>query len=119
MVATAQQLEWTTKAKEIFITIYSIPDSVIFHKPIDEKKLKIPDYHEIVRNPMDLSKIREKLNASMYSGPQEFIDDMYLVFNNCLMYNDADSKVSRVAENLKLIFTQRIRLFGLLCQVGE
>ena len=38
----------------------------IFHDPVDPKKLNIPDYLDIIKQPMDLGSIKEKLNSNQY-----------------------------------------------------
>ena len=40
----------------------------IFAQPVDAVKLGIPDYYEIVKNPMDLGKVKEKLDGKKYHG---------------------------------------------------
>ncbi len=34
----------------------------IFHKPVDPHELEIPDYFDVIKNPMDFSTIKDKLN---------------------------------------------------------
>ena len=36
---------------------------------------------------MDFTTIKEKLKAFKYKNLQEFLDDVLLVFNNCILYN--------------------------------
>ncbi|KAF1773955.1 Bromodomain [Phytophthora cactorum] len=49
-----------------------------------------PDYFEIVKTPMDLSTIAEKLNEFEYKMHGEFIRDVRLTFENAMTYNRAD-----------------------------
>jgi hypothetical protein len=62
-------------------------DSKIFHKPVDPVELGIPDYFDIIKNPMDFSTIKKRLNNSNYTNFNEFCKDINLVFNNCILYN--------------------------------
>ena len=42
---------------------------------------------------MDLSFIKKKLDEGLYNDPWEFVDDMWLMFNNAWLYNRKTSKV--------------------------
>lgn len=51
-----------------------------------------PDYFDIVKIPMDLSTIAEKLTAFEYKMHGEFIRDVRLTFENAMIYNRADKE---------------------------
>merc|ERR1712096_396752 len=55
-----------------------------FDRPIT--KADAPDYHLCVRHPMDLDTIRHRLNDMFYTSNQAVINDIRLVFSNCLSY---------------------------------
>jgi len=38
----------------------------IFHEPVDPKKLNIPDYLDIIKEPMDFGTVKTKLNNNQY-----------------------------------------------------
>ena len=48
---------------------------------------QVPDYYEIVANPIDLETMREKVNGCQYSEYQEFIEDIDQLFTNARLYN--------------------------------
>lgn len=68
-------------------------ESLPFRQPVDPNSLGIPDYFEIVRKPMDLSTIQFKLNSGQYSDPWEYVDDVWLMFDNAWLYNRKTSRV--------------------------
>jgi hypothetical protein len=43
-------------------SLWKFKDSEIFHKPVNPMELGIPDYFDIIKNPMDFSTIKRKLN---------------------------------------------------------
>ncbi|TDH67091.1 uncharacterized protein CCR75_003383 [Bremia lactucae] len=51
-----------------------------------------PDYFEVVKTPMDLSTIAEKLAAFEYKMHGDFIRDVRLTFENAISYNRADKE---------------------------
>ncbi|KAF3491568.1 transcriptional activator SPT7 [Arthroderma uncinatum] len=46
-----------------------------------------PDYVNIIKRPMDLGTMTKKLKAIQYKSKQEFVDDLNLIWANCLKYN--------------------------------
>ncbi len=62
-------------------------DSEIFLRPVNPMELGIPDYHDIIKRPMDFGTIKRKLNTYVYRNCQEFSEDVDLVFENCFLYN--------------------------------
>ena len=48
-------------------------------------RLQVPDYYDVIKNPMDLTTIREKMES--YETPEEFIADMKQMIFNSFDYN--------------------------------
>ena len=46
-----------------------------------------PDYYDVIKKPIDFSKIKGKLNECKYTSDDEFLADIMLVFQNCQQYN--------------------------------
>ncbi|XP_011493407.2 CREB-binding protein [Aedes aegypti] len=84
------------------------PESIPFRLPVDPTTLGIPDYFDIVRKPMDLSTIRKKLDSGQYSDPWEYVDDVWLMFDNAWLYNRKTSRVYRYCTKLSEVFEQEI-----------
>ena len=70
-----------------------------------------PGYYDVVKNPIDLSKMRDKVEKDAYGVGGEaaaaFYEDFLLMFDNCGLYNDEDGEVVEEAA----------RLFALLPEV--
>ena len=82
-------------------TLQQGPDAWIFKEPVDEKKLGIADYYAVIKEPMDFSTMRDKLNQHRYRCIEEFIKDIQLVFNNCFRYNGVESRVGEMGRNVQ------------------
>lgn len=54
--------------------------------------VQVPDYYEIVKQPMDLNSMLNKIDNEMYQTAREFLDDVDLIWRNALEYNpDSDT----------------------------
>ncbi|EFQ88722.1 hypothetical protein PTT_15285 [Pyrenophora teres f. teres 0-1] len=70
-----------------------------FLKPVD--KDEVPDYYKTITSPMDLSAMEERLENGFYTTPNLFIDDLKLIFSNCLLYNDPTTIYAKCAAKLE------------------
>ena len=52
---------------------------------------------------MDLSTIRKKLTDGDYSDPWQFIEDVYLMFDNAWLYNRKTSKVYKFCSKVSKV----------------
>lgn len=78
-----------------------------FLQPVDVVALNIPDYMDIIKHPMDLSTIERKLNEGAYDEPEEFEQDIRLMFNNCYTYNPATLPVHKMGRELERVFDEK------------
>ncbi|XP_059653268.1 transcription initiation factor TFIID subunit 1 [Cornus florida] len=60
--------------------------SYLFLKPVSKKEA--PDYLDIIKRPMDLSTIREKVRKMEYKSREEFRHDVWQITYNAHRYND-------------------------------
>uniref|UniRef100_A0A674MBF3 histone acetyltransferase n=1 Tax=Takifugu rubripes TaxID=31033 RepID=A0A674MBF3_TAKRU len=84
------------------------PESLPFRQPVDPLLLGIPDYFDIVKNPIDLSTIKRKLDTSQYQEPWQYVDDVWLMFNNAWLYNRKTSRVYKYCSKLAEVFESEI-----------
>ncbi|TRY74296.1 hypothetical protein DNTS_028726 [Danionella cerebrum] len=78
-----------------------------FYKPVDVDALGLHDYLDIIKHPMDLSTIKDKLENKHYRDAQEFASDVRLMFSNCYKYNPPDHEVVAMARKLQDVFEMR------------
>ncbi|XP_077589809.1 CREB-binding protein-like [Stigmatopora nigra] len=84
------------------------PESLPFRQPVDPLLLDIPDYFDIVKNPIDLSTIKRKLDTGQYQEPWQYVDDVWLMFNNAWLYNRKTSRVYKNCTKLAEVFETEI-----------
>ncbi|XP_030763893.1 bromodomain-containing protein 3-like isoform X5 [Sitophilus oryzae] len=75
-----------------------------FYKPVDAELLGLHDYHDIIKKPMDLGTVKEKMDNREYRSAQEFAQDVRLIFTNCYKYNPSDHDVVAMARKLQDVF---------------
>ncbi|KAK1350722.1 bromodomain-containing chromatin remodeling transcription factor [Hamiltosporidium tvaerminnensis] len=90
--------------KEIITRLKRYNAALPFLEPVDPVKLNIPDYPLKVKHPMDLSTIKNKLDAHEYSTPSEFKSDFDLMISNCFIYNPKDTYYYKMGVELEKAF---------------
>ncbi|XP_020107589.1 transcription initiation factor TFIID subunit 1 isoform X2 [Ananas comosus] len=60
--------------------------SYLFLKPVTKKEA--PDYFDIIKRPMDLSTIRDKVRSMEYKNREDFRHDVWQITYNAHKYND-------------------------------
>ncbi|BGP24352.1 bromodomain and PHD finger domain containing protein 3 [Rhodotorula toruloides] len=69
-----------------------------FAKPVDREQ--VPDYHEVIKCPMDWATMSGKLDRHDYPTALDFSGDVRLVINNARRYNKSSSNVHKAAVKL-------------------
>ncbi|GBO12011.1 Homeotic protein female sterile [Araneus ventricosus] len=77
-----------------------------FYKIVDANILHLPEDNQIIKNPMDLITIKEKLYNHEYKKPEEFASDVRLIFTNCYKYS-SDQETILVAKKLQGSFEMK------------
>ncbi|XP_006302024.2 bromodomain-containing protein 9 [Capsella rubella] len=67
----------------------------VYSDPVDTEEL--PDYHDVIKNPMDFSTLRKKLESGAYATLEQFEQDVFLICTNAMEYNSADTVYFRQA----------------------
>ncbi|KAK6363045.1 hypothetical protein TWF730_000492 [Orbilia blumenaviensis] len=75
------------------------PRHAAFEK-IPDPKIS-PEYHRVIENPIAIDTLKKKVKRRVYKTVDEFMDDVYLMFDNALQYNEDDSQIYLDATFLK------------------
>uniref|UniRef100_A0A4W4ERE6 histone acetyltransferase n=1 Tax=Electrophorus electricus TaxID=8005 RepID=A0A4W4ERE6_ELEEL len=98
--------------KNLLAQIKTHPDAWPFMEPV--KKSEAPDYYEIIRFPIDLKTMTERLKNRYYVTKKLFIADLQRVITNCREYNPPDSEYCRCASTLEKFFYFKLKESGLI-----
>lgn len=78
-----------------------------FAQPVNREE--VPDYYEVIKEPMDLSTMEDRLQQDMYPRPEDFIKDAKLVFDNCRKYNNETTPYAKSANKLEKYMWSEIK----------
>ncbi|GFT00434.1 bromodomain adjacent to zinc finger domain protein 1A [Nephila pilipes] len=81
---------------DLLVELMRHPSSWPFLVPVSKKDA--PDYHQIIKRPMDFGTIRSKLNYMNYKNNEDFIRDIFLVLQNCEWFNPKSSPEYKAAQ---------------------
>ncbi|XP_060596521.1 bromodomain-containing protein 3-like [Ruditapes philippinarum] len=79
-----------------------------FHCPVDPAKLGLPDYFDIIKHPMDLGTIKQRLESQYYTSAKECIQDFNQMFTNCYIYNKPGEDIVLMAQTLEKVFLSKV-----------
>lgn len=78
-----------------------------FQKPVNAEE--VPDYYNVITEPMDLETMEKRLEEDAYSSPEDFVKDAKLVFNNCRRYNNDTTSYWKNANKLEKFMNSKLR----------
>ncbi|KAI4817767.1 hypothetical protein KUCAC02_011144 [Chaenocephalus aceratus] len=98
--------------KTILQHVKSHPNAWPFMEPV--KKTEAPGYYQVIRFPMDLKTMSERLKSRYYMTRKLFMADMQRIFTNCREYNPPESEYYKCANLLEKFFYTKIKEAGLI-----
>jgi len=102
------KVTWPSQARRIITSLLRHKHCWPFAQPVDPAKLNLPDYFDKIKRPMDIGTVAHKLDTEKYTKLEEVLDDVALVWSNCLLYNPPTHDVSIWAVELRNLFTPKL-----------
>ncbi|XP_051929809.1 bromodomain testis-specific protein isoform X3 [Hippocampus zosterae] len=99
---TTNQLQFLEKT--VVKTLWRHQFSWPFRQPVDAVALRLPDYHTIIKNPMDMGTIKRRLQNKYYWKAMECVQDFNTMFTNCYVYNKPGDDIVFMAQTLEKLF---------------
>ncbi|XP_054545815.1 bromodomain adjacent to zinc finger domain protein 1A isoform X3 [Talpa occidentalis] len=103
--------------EQLVVELVRHDDSWPFLKLVS--KIQVPDYYDIIKKPIALNIIREKVNKCEYKLASEFIDDIELMFSNCFEYNPRNTSEAKAGTRLQAFFHIQAQKLGLHVTPGN
>ena len=109
-VSSRRDLEGTAMAVcyDTVVELMERPEAPPFNQPVDPEALGIPNYHHIIKKPMDLRTVKDKVKRNMYRNAQDFVEDVRLIWSNATTFNASDSAVHQMALVMAMYFESRV-----------
>ena len=87
-------------------------DSWPFREAVDLSL--VPEYAVTIKEPIDLSIIKRRVDDSAYNSLEHYLADVYLMFRNCRAFNRLDTEYVACATKLEVFLRARIQqgIFG-------
>lgn len=79
----------------------------IFQRKVNKRA--VPDYYNIIKEPMALSTIKAKINAREYRNFSEFVRDFALVPHNAQVYNRPESEAYQNALDVRAFLEKELK----------
>ena len=89
---------WDKAAKRLLSNLKKSANAKYFQEPVDPKQDGAPNYSNVVSEPMDLGTVKQRLSTNYYHRMQEFLDDMSLIFDNCVKYHGSEDVNTAIAK---------------------
>uniref|UniRef100_A0A672NBD7 Protein polybromo-1 n=1 Tax=Sinocyclocheilus grahami TaxID=75366 RepID=A0A672NBD7_SINGR len=70
-------------------------------------KLHYPDYYAVIKEPIDLRTVAQRVQAGHYKSISAMAKDVDILTKNAKMYNEPGSQVFKDANTIKKVFAQR------------
>lgn len=99
----------THKCLPIVQQLIDDPFGWVFRDAVDPVVFGLPDYFEVVKNPMHLLLVKKKLENAVYTDMASFERDVKLVFENAILYNGEDSEVGQLAKTMMSLFEKEYK----------
>ncbi|KAH9258132.1 hypothetical protein BASA81_003695 [Batrachochytrium salamandrivorans] len=104
-------------ANNLLRMLSELPFAHVFRHPVDPVALGLEGYFDIVKHPMDLSTIKQRLESKVgYGKLLDFAQDVRLMFDNAILFNTLEQDVGQIAAEYGALFEQA---YYQICQEEE
>ncbi|VDD86960.1 unnamed protein product [Enterobius vermicularis] len=79
-----------------------------FMKPVDAARLGLPEYHKVIKRPMDMTTIEKRLKNCYYYSAKDCMEDIMTLFNNCYTFNPPEFPIYSMAKGLEQFMLNRL-----------
>ncbi|XP_061146646.1 polybromo 1, like isoform X3 [Syngnathus typhle] len=91
------------------IVLYTDPSGHVVSKLFEKlpSKLSYPDYYAVIKDPIDLRTIAQRIQTGYYKSVNAMGKDIDLMAKNAKTYNEPGSQVFKDANTIKKVFIQK------------
>ena len=96
------------KCDQLVKSLMKRSQGVHFSRPVEWKKMGLVDYPKLIKEPMDLGTVSERIAKPFYQRLEQFVNDVRLVWKNAFIFNAPDSLYFKAAKTLSDVFEKRV-----------
>jgi len=96
----------TQPVRKVIMELIRHPFAPPFATPVDPSLY--PEYYTKVLNPIDLGTIKKQLDAGLYRDVEQVKEDVARVWENCAIFNPADSDLVKSSRVLAGVFNEKM-----------
>ncbi|CAG2104510.1 unnamed protein product [Medioppia subpectinata] len=93
--------------EEVLNEMRDLPDTTLFHTPVNPKT--VPDYHKLIKEPMDLQTIRNKNREKKFTCRDDFLQDVNQIIENSRLYNGINHSLTFTAQKMMELCLKRFK----------
>lgn len=98
----------TVFMRSLIKLMHDHPDAWPFKEPVDARD--VPDYYEIIRDPMDLKTMSKRVESEQYYVTFEmFVADVRRMFANARTYNSPETIYYKCSTRLETFFSNKVQ----------
>ena len=90
------------KLKYLLLCLRNDQKSAEFRYPVNYEALGLLDYPLIIKKPMDISTVSSNLKNGKYQYIEGCLNDIQLIWDNCMHFNAEGSWIYNLAEDLEI-----------------
>jgi chromatin structure-remodeling complex subunit RSC1/2 len=80
--------------------------SKLFHRKVNKRA--IPDYYDVIKEPMAMSTVKAKINMKEYKSFEEFVRDWALICHNAQVYNSPNAQAYQDALTIRGVVLEEL-----------
>ncbi|XP_057977992.1 histone acetyltransferase GCN5 isoform X2 [Malania oleifera] len=106
--SASHQKSLTAFMRTLLKSMHDHPDAWPFKEPVDKRD--VPDYYDIIKDPMDLKTMTKRVESELYYVTFEmFVADVKRMFANARTYNSPETIYYKCATRLEAHFSSKVQ----------
>ncbi|XP_041719657.1 nuclear body protein SP140-like protein isoform X2 [Coregonus clupeaformis] len=90
----------------LLLCLYHADEDKIF---VSDPCINVRNYTSVIKTPIWLDRVVEKLQQNLYQSVQQFVSDVLLIFTNCATFNRDNAEFRGMGERLKNLFEREFK----------
>ncbi|XP_071031624.1 chromodomain-helicase-DNA-binding protein Mi-2 homolog [Oncorhynchus clarkii lewisi] len=90
----------------LLLCLYKADEDNIF---VTDPCINVRNYTSVIKTPMWLGRVVEKLQQNLYKTVQHFVSDVMFIFTNCATFNRDNAEFREMGERLKDLFEREFK----------